>query len=251
MSGITSVATLGALGASAAEDEPERDYYELRRYHIANEDQKVALGDFMGDAAIPALNRLGIRPVGVFEPAQDLSPIYVLLRHTSMESVATLTQRLLADAEFTAKGASFLDTPVSDRAYWHIESMLMVAFAGMPHLEMPTTAEGRVFQLRTYKSPSVKTGQKKIEMFNTAELDIFRKVGMTAVFFGETLIGDDMPNLTYMLGFDGALEQEAAWQRFFKDPDWIELRAKPEYSDKAILCGITDNILKPAACSQI
>ena len=50
-------------------------------------------------------------------------------------------------------------------------------------------------------SPSEKTGQKKIEMFNTGgELALFREVGMDPVFFGEALLGTRVPNLTYMLG---------------------------------------------------
>ncbi len=121
----------------------------------------------------------------------------------------------------------------------------------MPKLERPTEAEGRVFQLRTYESPSVKTGQKKIEMFNIGEIDIFRKTGLAPVFFGEALAGDKMPNLTYMLGFDSMEAQKAAWDRFRNDPDWKELSAKPEYANDAILCGITNIPLKPLGCSQV
>ena len=228
-----------------------RDYYELRQYEIENEEQKAGLVAFLRDAAIPALNRIGISPVGVFEPAEELSPVYVLLPHASMESVATATQKLLGDAEFMAKGAAFLDAPAESAAYKRMESALLAAFSGMPKLETPSTAPGRVFQLRIYESPSVKTGQKKIEMFNTAEIEIFRKTGLRPVFFGEALVGGKMPNLTYMLGFDSMDAQKAAWDTFRKDPDWLELRAKPEYEDKKILCGITNVPLKPAPGSQV
>ncbi len=252
MSGAAGAAALGVFGGVArAAEAAARDYYELRAYDIASEEQKKAFEDFMAEAAIPALNRLGIRPVGVFLPAEELSPIRVLLRHPSLESVVALRQKLYADAEFQEKGAEHLNATASSPAYTRMECSLMIAFSGMPQLETPAKGTGRVFQLRTYESPSVKTGQKKIEMFNTAELAIFRKTGLTAVFFGDTLIGSKMPNLTYMLGFESREEQEAAWNRFREDPDWLALRAKPEYSDKAIICGITNLLLKPAACSQI
>jgi hypothetical protein len=252
ISGVTGAASLGGLaGAGSAEAADARDYYELRTYQIETEEQKKAISDFMGDAAIPALNRIGIRPVGVFEPPDDIGPIQVLLRHRSVESVAVATQKLLADDEFLAKGASFLDAPASTPAYARVESSLMVAFTGMPHLETPAKSEDRVFQLRTYESPSIKTGQKKIEMFNEGELDIFRKTGLTAVFFGETLIGGKMPNLTYMLGFESTKEQKAAWRRFRVDPGWKKLSAIPEYANERILCGITNLSLKPVSCSQI
>jgi len=132
-----------------------------------------------------------------------------------------------------------------------MESALMVAFSAIPQLETPITKPGRIFQLRIYESPSIKTGQKKIEMFSTAELEIFRKTGLHPVFFGETLSGAGMPNLTYMLVFNDMQEQQQNWRRFGGDPDWKKLRAIPEYADKRILCNITNIFLKPADCSQI
>jgi hypothetical protein len=122
----------------------------------------------------------------------------------------------------------------------------------MPHLETPVKSPGRVFQLRIYESPSIKTGQKKIEMFNDAgEIAIFRRVGLNPVFFGEALIGSKMPNLTYMLGFESNDDLKAAWKRFGGDPDWQRLRGMEEYADKNILSGITNLMLKPAPYSQI
>jgi hypothetical protein len=196
----------------------------------------------------------------VFYPQEGLSPIYVFLRHESLESFATLTQRLAEDAEFLEKGADFINAPASAPAYKSLELQLMLAFEGMPRVERPVNAEGRVidtpgrvFQLRTYESPSEKTALKKIEMFNTAEIAIFRKVGLHPVFFGQTLAGTKMPNLTYMLGFRDMEESKANWKKFGADPDWQKLRAIPEYADEAILRkkGITNLYLKPASYSQI
>jgi hypothetical protein len=230
-----------------------RDFFELRRYEIETAEQKAGFDKFAVEAAIPALNRLDIKPVGVFYPEKDPGPIYVLLPHKSLESFATLTQRLSEDQEFLQAGAAFVDAPADKPADKSVETQLMMAFEGMPQLETPITSEGRVLQLRTYESPSEKTGLKKIEMFNTAEIAIFRKVGLHPVFFGQTLAGTKMPNLTYMLVFKDAQEQQENWKKFGADPDWQKLRATPEYMDKAILRskGITNLILKPAGYSQI
>ena len=127
----------------------------------------------------------------------------------------------------------------------------MVAFDGIKRMESPSEKDTRVFQLRIYESPSVKTGQKKIEMFNVAEIDIFRRTGLNPVFFGESITGTKLPNLTYMLGFDNEEAQKTAWKKFVKHPDWTALKSKPEYADKKILCGITNILLKPAPYSQI
>ncbi len=247
----TGLAALSAGTAAAADQPPVRDYYELRRYEIETEEQKTGLDTFLSDAAIPALNRLGISPVGVFYPWEDLSPVYVLIRHNSPDSLVTMTQRLSEDAEFMDRGAAFLDAPAESPAYKRMTSSLMIAFEGMPRLEVPIKSSGRVLQLRTYESPSVKTGLKKIEMFNRGEINIFRQSGLNPVFFGQTLVGDKMPNLTYMLVFNNMDERQANWKRFGSSPEWQALRSIPEYADKRILCGITNLYLKPADYSQI
>lgn len=245
-------ASLSALsGYAEAEPGAARDYYELRQYHVETEEQAKGVMTFLGEAMIPALNRLGVHPAGVFQPADGFSPVYLLLRYASLDVFSSLNQKLLADPEYTAKGAAFLDAPAAAPAYKRVESALLLAFAGMPHLDTPAKSPDRVLQLRIYESPSVKTGQKKIEMFNTAEIGIFRRTGLNAVFFGETLAGGKMPNLTYMLAFENMEDQQAAWDRFRADPEWLKLRAMPEYDDKVILCGITNLFLKAAPCSQI
>jgi hypothetical protein len=250
LSGTASLAAVATTTNAATAS--ERDYYELQQYTVENEEQKKGLDTFFKEAAIPALNRAGIKPVGVFYPSEGLSPVYVLLRHASVESFSTLIERLGEDEELKTKGAAFINAPASAPAFKRMESSFMVAFKGMPKVETPVRNPGRVFQLRTYESPSVKTGLKKIEMFNDAgEISIFREVGLNPVFFGQTLAGAKMPNLTYMLAFKNMDEQKAAWKKFGGHPDWQKLRGMPEYSDKAILCGITNLLLVAADYSQI
>jgi hypothetical protein len=250
--GITGAAALGGLTRiSRAAESAERDFYEIRQYHLDTTEQHTAMNAFLKETFIPAINRIGIEPVGVFHSPDEISPIYVLLCYRKIESCVTMMQQLLADQTFMSRGSVFLAAPAANPAYKRMESTLMVAFSGMPHLERPVAAEGRVFQLRTYESPSILTGQKKIEMFNQGELDIFRKTGLNPVFFGETLVGAKMPNLTYMLVFNSMEEQKANWQRFIADPDWQRLRAIPEYADDKILCGITNISLLPTDHSQI
>jgi hypothetical protein len=249
--GLASVPALGSTRDADGAVEG-RDYYELRQYQLADEGQKQGLDAFLRDAAIPALNRIGIEPVGVFYPEEGLSPVRVLMRHRSIDSVVLATQKMLADHEFLRQGTAFLDAAAEKPAFQRIESSLLLAFKGMPAIETPVKRQGRVFQLRIYESPSVKTGQKKIEMFNDAgEIDIFRRVGLHPVFFGEALTGTKLPNLTYMLTFESQDELKANWKKFGADPGWKRLKGMPEYADKAILSGITNLILKPADYSQV
>jgi hypothetical protein len=257
LSGTASMAVVSPALSATETGTDDRQVFELRQYHLEQDEQRQGLDAFLKTAAIPALNRLGIKQVGVFyqidpKPTQCAQVIYVLIPHVSSESAAMLTETLRTDQEFLTDGAGYINATAAAPAYKRMESSLMLAFRGMPRLETPVKAPGRVFQLRIYESPSERTNFKKIEMFNEAgEIRIFREVGLNPVFFGRVFAGAKMPNLTYMLAFKNTEEQQAAWKRFGEHPDWKRLREMQEYSDKAILSGIMNLSLTPAEYSQI
>jgi hypothetical protein len=121
----------------------------------------------------------------------------------------------------------------------------------MPRLALPDTSRPRLLNLRIYESHNERAARKKIDMFNQGELAIFRRVGLTPVFFGATVAGAAMPNLTYMLVFPDDAARTAAWSSFVKDPEWLKLRATPGFADKEIVSNITNKLLTPAAYSEI
>ncbi|UCG56755.1 MAG: NIPSNAP family protein, partial [Phycisphaerales bacterium] len=201
------------------------------------------------EVGIGAMNRIGIGPVGVFNVmyGPNSPSLYVLMVHKSLESVVTASARLLEDAEF--QKASLTNAPLSEPGYVRFESSLMAAFSHMPKLEVPEK-KSRIFELRIYESHGIKAAKKKIEMFNQGgEIAIFRKTGLQPVFFGETLIGPKLPNLTYMLVFENMVDRDKRWGTFGRDPEWKKLRANPVYKDT--VSNITDIFLRPTRYSQI
>ncbi len=254
---IAAAPVAAAAQGSTSKAGTSREYYELRKYYLLNRSKISRFDTFLRDAAIPALNRLGVEPVGVFSvlygPNIPTVAIYLLLPYKSLESWATAKDHLIADAEFMQAGAAVLDTPLSEPAYVRVESSLMLAFEQMPRLELsPQTVENkpRIFELRIYESHSVKAGKKKIEMFNQGgEIELFRKTGLNPVFFGETLVGPQLPNLTYMLCHDNMQTRDASWDRFVTHAEWLKMREIEKYKDT--VSNITDIILRPAAYSQI
>ncbi len=127
---------------------------------------------------------------------------------------------------------------------------MMSAFHGFPKLIAPKPGK-RIFQLRTYESPSYGTHLKKVEMFETAEIGIFQRTGLTPVFFAHNLAGTRLPSLTYMLTFADVAELSAHWAAFVSDPAWKELSHKPGYTDLEIVNNITNLYLSPLPGSQI
>ncbi len=250
-----SLATMGSAAAAApvaAAERQDNPMFEVRTYSSKAAKQPV-LDAYLSKAFLPALKRLGIGPVGVFveKGKEDPRSVYVLIVYPTADAVATLSARLAADQEYARAGEEYFAAPATDPVYRRIESSLLVPIEGMPKLEKPDTSKPRLLNLRIYESHNERAGKKKIEMFNKGELAIFRRVGLTPVFFAETIIGPAMPNLTYLLVFPDDVAREAAWQRFRADPEWLKLKAIPEYADKEIVSRITNKILTPAPYSEI
>jgi len=249
LAGAAALTSLGDVAKAA--DAPAKEWLELRTYKVEAGAMRTRLETFLRDAAIPALNRAGVATVGVFSAMDEKSAdLTVLLPYKSIEAFAAASRRLLADTEYQRAGAECLNAPKTAPLYTRIESSLMLAFDSAPKVEIANKKASRVFQLRTYESHSDAKARKKIEMFNTGgEVALFRRLGMQPVFFGETIAGAKIPNLTYMLVFDDMDANKAAWDRFMKDPEWTKLKNDPQYADT--VSAITNTLLKPAAFSQI
>jgi hypothetical protein len=250
LAGAGALAAMGETARAAEGGKGGRELLELRIYKAEKDGVREKLDKFLAEAAIPAWNRLGMKSVGVFALKDgSSSDLWVLMSHKSAECFITAQSRLWADAEYQKAGA-FFDPPKGLPMYSRIETNLFLAFEGAPKLETPGEMKpDRVFQLRIYESHCEERARLKIDMFNSAELDLFRKAGLTWVFFGQALAGTKMPNLTYMVGFPDEATQKAAWDAFGKSEGWKKLKDDPKYKDT--VSNITNLILKPTAYSQM
>lgn len=266
----TSMAVTGAIGASSlpalatipGATSVAREYYELRRYRFRRGPMTKRADDYFRDALIPALRRLGAGPVGAFNltVGPDSPAVYLLIPHPSVESVATLPSRLMADADYQKAGAAFLNAPATDPSFVGIDSSLLLAFETMPRLEVPAGAaenKPRIFELRTYRSHGEPAAAKKVGMFNgggglpASEIAIFRRVGLQPVFFGQGVLGPDLPSLTYLLTYPDLATRERNWNTFRADPEWEKLRNAPGYTDAEIVSSIGNVLLAPTPYSQV
>lgn len=229
-----------------------REFYQLRKYELRNGPQTANAQKYFKEALIPALNRMGMAQVGTFQVSigPETPTYYVLIPSNSPEALLTLNMKLAADAEFSKAAADFWGAPATAPAFQREEVSMMAAFNGFPKLTAPKPGK-RIFQLRTYESPSFAAHLKKVEMFETGEIAIFQKNGLNPVFFAHNLTGTRLPSLTYMLTFADVAELNAHWSAFGSDPAWKELSHKPGYTDPEIVNNITNLYLGPLASSQI
>jgi hypothetical protein len=253
---LTAAVTPGSAGAQGnAPAAPE--FYVWRQFILRNGPQPGRLAEFLQKAAIPALNRLGHSPVGVFEVVAGVPgpTVFLMVPFPTLDALGTVESRLEGDQAFLQDGKAYLDAPATDPAYIRQESSLLAAFPQVPRVEIPpaTAAKGpRLFELRIYESPGERAHRAKVRMFaEMGEIEIFRRVGLRPVFFARTLVGPRMPNLTYMLVHDNLAAREKSWDAFRTDPEWRKLAQTPGYRDAEIVSNITTVLLRPAAYSQI
>ena len=92
-------------------------------------------------------------------------------------------------------------------------------------------------------------GALKVDMFNSGEVQVMRDTQLGPVFFGEALIGDDVPSLAYMLSASDREAHKGHWEKFIEHPQWQRMSKMAKYKDT--VSKITNFFLEPTAYSQI
>ncbi|MEZ5328355.1 MAG: NIPSNAP family protein [Verrucomicrobiales bacterium] len=227
-----------SLTPDAGAQDSSKQLFELRIYNLKSKEKAEIFDRTVKDAYLPALKRAGVGPVGVFRKKDagegDPEIRYMVIPYDSADGILKLKKMLESDAEFASAAADYLSAGKGGEIVDRIESTLLLGFDGMPKLKLPSAAgdtPNRYFELRKYESLSEMKGILKVQMFNKAELAIFAKVGLDGVFFGQALVGADLPQLTYMLVYDDEAAKEAAWKGFLEHPDWLVLKEDQTYKD--------------------
>jgi hypothetical protein len=241
--------------AQSTSAKPAREFYQIRQYKLESPQTKVAQSYF-ADALVPALTKLGFGPIGVFNAdfGQETPTYHVLIPGASAEALVMADLHLAEDADFLKAAEPFWSAPANAPSFQRVESSLLIAFEGWPKLTLPeatATKAKRIFQMRSYESPSNRDHVRKVEMFHHGEFDIFKTAGFRSVFYGDVLVGSRMPCLTYMLSMNNLEELNAKWAAFSGNPDWKKLSSDPRYAFEPTVSNITNLVLSPLAASQI
>jgi hypothetical protein len=245
-----------ARGQGSAPAAPAREFYAWRQYALRNGTQGRRLAEYL-QAAIPALNKLGHSPIGVFEVTTGLPTptVFVLTPSPSLDRLAAIEAGLEKDDAFVKGAEPYLAATAADPVYVRQEVSLFHAFPNVPRIEIPAgtaSKSPRIFELRTYESHNERAHRLKMRMFTElGETAIFRRAGLTPVFFGQTIAGPRMPSFTYMLVHENLAAREKSWDAFRTDPDWKKLASTPGYADAEIVSNITTVLLRPASYSQL
>ena len=231
-----------------------REFYLLRRYQLKSGPELKLTENYFAAALIPALGRMGLGPAGAFK--LDIGPetpaYYLLIPGAVRGDAGRVGPAAGARCGVSRRGRALLEC---DGRSARVRARGVVAagrLRGLAAGDAAGFAKGkRMFQLRTYESPSNGEHVRKVEMFHSGEFEIFKAAGFHPVFFGDTLVGSRMPSLTYMLTFADTAELEAKWNVFRNDPAWKKLSADPRFAFDPIVMNISNLMLSPLDCSQI
>lgn len=210
-------------------------YYQLVEYQGIESDRLHELDAFLEKALIPSLNRMGIENIGAISleaPVDGKTSLYLIVPLSGPVQVATVVEALAKDDAFRKEAKSYWETDYKQPVYARMRSELLLAFDCFPKIVVPAQKiadKDRLFEMRVYESPTERMGHLKVDMFNNGEVPIFLDCGIRPVFFGQALMGDRMPNLTYMTVYDNAAERDACWKKFQSHPDWAKLKAVEKY----------------------
>lgn len=206
----------------------KREFYKLIVYHFSSVAQEQSLDNFISEQYLPALHHNGFKQVGVFKPITNDTAIdkqlIVLISANDMNKLAHPIQWML-------KENSSATTPIYNR----YEQFLLRAFKGMPSMKVPTNKKikaERIFELRSYESPTEEKYLNKVHMFNEGgEITLFEELQFNAVFYADVLFGSKMPNLMYMTSFDNIESRNQHWKAFGESATWKKLVAMPFYQN--------------------
>jgi hypothetical protein len=252
-SSLAATAGIVTTHAAIAGDQPaatQKEVYEWREYEMRFGVDRGQLENYFKTALIPALNKHGIKKVGVFKEFTPSEParFFLLVPYPSLESYVSINAKVKEDADYIKNSAAYNAIPADKPIYDRFTSSLMLAFDGWPALVVPT-GETRMFELRTYEGYSEDAVRRKIKMFHDGEFPIFNRAKLNPVFCGEVIAGDKLPRLTYMLTCPNMEERNKGWAAFVADPEWKKLVSDPQYANT--LSKIINTFLVPAPYSQV
>ncbi|PZX49902.1 NIPSNAP family protein [Algoriphagus chordae] len=216
----------------------KRDYYELRTYHIETAAQEAMIDSYLEKAFIPAAHKNGISKVGVFKPIASQpdagTKVYVFIPFKSMDEYLGLEGKLAKDQTYQKAGSAYINATHDNPPYKRIETSIMQAMTGQPKFaesKLTNSKKDRVYELRSYEAATERLYKQKVKMFNSGEMDIFKKLNCSPIFYGETIAGANMPNLMYMTTHENMETRNQHWDEFRADPDWAGMKDLPEYQN--------------------
>ena len=217
--------------------EPARDYYLIQVYHCSTSKQIANIDAFLKNTFLPYIHENGIQKVGVFAPLDNDTArdkrLYVWVPFKNIQKLDELDQKIEALDPMGNAAIIHLESADSSLPYTRIEKIITRAFKFQPQYVTTSTltkSSSRVYEYRSYESPTEDMHLRKVHMFNEGgEVTLFERLHFNAIFYSKVIAGSNMPNLIYMTSFNNMEDRNAHWKSFEEAPLWKKISVAPEY----------------------
>lgn len=228
-------------------------FYVLETFYLKQGDQVPRMQECFGKITLPALARAGHSgPVVFLESlvAPHMPQMIAIYGFQSLDEMWSVHTRVNEDPE-SAK--AFERWEQGEPPFEQQSVALLQAADYSPEVVAPAEPPKtqRIFELRQYHSPTWRQLKALHERFAGPEIRIFHRVGVHPILYTSTVIGPNMPNLTYLIPFDNLAAREKAWDAFGADPEWIKVRKESIEKYGQISSVIQISLFRAAAYSPV
>jgi hypothetical protein len=208
-------------GRSAPGDE-HAHWFLLETFPLRQGDQVTRMHDCL-KAWLPSVSKSLDGPKLVLEAviAPHTPQLLAVVGVANFEDIRTAQATLTASLHALGGG---------EPAFDNLNTTILETAAYSPQISARKSDKPRYFELRTYHSPTWMQLDALHRRFAQTEVGVFHRAGIFPLFYSSTLIGANIPNLTYLIPFDSLAAREKAWDAFSADPEWI--KARKESIDK-------------------
>ncbi len=216
-----------------------RDYYLIQIYHCSSAKQITAIDTFLKNIYLPFMHKNGIKKIGVFAPLSNDTALdkrlFIWMPFKSIEKIDELDQTIENLDPMGKEPILHLENADSSLPFTRIEKIISRAFKFQPEYVKNSTltkSSSRVYEYRSYESPTENLHLRKVHMFNEGgEITLFASLNFNAIFYSKVIAGSRMPNLIYMTSFNNMEDRNAHWKSFGEAPHWKKISAAPEYKN--------------------
>ena len=247
---LRTVGAAGAAGANPDASATRTRFYTIESLFLKNGEQVARLHDFMSRAFFPAARALHSGPMIFLEAlvAPHLPQFAIVMGFASPSDALSLYTRLHQQEGYTAAVERWESGP--NPPYEQTASTLLEAADYSPEIPAGEPAkQPRIFELRTYHSPTWRQLGALHQRFAGREIPIFHRNGIRPLFYTSTVFGNNLPNLTYLIPFEDLAAREKAWTAFGADAEWIKVRKESVARDGEIASVMQISLFKATAYS--
>lgn len=247
------VSALGGAGLLAAADSPRKTrLYRLTYYYMRMGDQPARLSQFLA-SQMPLIGKTYPGPVGIFNVflGSHIPAMVTLAGFANYSEMEAAVNKFREDPGHQKALGEFETGP--EPPYDRVDVTLLEATDYSPEIELlrEKPKVSRIFELRVYHSPTLRQNRLLHERFSGAEIKIFHRVGVRPILYSTTLIGANLPNLTYLTPFATLADREKAWDAFGADPEWLKVRKESVDRGGQITNQISITLLRPTDYSPM